>query len=219
MRGTVDNELHHSQCCQKPLLHHHLETETRKTVLDQTDGKTVWTFQTIQIKFSNNSNKNAQISHLSHQHLIYKHSESPPVHGPRVRRVCQNLWSQKLWSPTERTGPVPETHTWERDKNSSDKCSWLYQAQSKVEVERERKVREITFFTQSKVSDLHVTICVKQQVVQFKISGGKTQKYMQYVFKKSLDKARTCAYNCLHTHRYTILLSCKNWSPKTTQAA
>jgi len=67
-----------------------------------------------------------------------------------------------------------------------------------------------------KVGDFYVTLCVKQQVVQFKISGEETQKYMQNTVylkkKKDLDTARAC------THRYTILLSCKNWSPKTTQA-
>lgn len=58
-------------------------------------------------------------SHLADKHLIYKDAQAPPVHCSGVRGVRQNLWGQKLWSPTERARSVPKTHSYKHNM----KCS------------------------------------------------------------------------------------------------
>lgn len=91
-RGTVDNELHHSQCCQKPPLHHHLETETRKTVLDRTDAQTLRTFQMKMLKFLTSPTNISYISTPSpHQSTARVYDVSVRTSGARNSGVPQNV--------------------------------------------------------------------------------------------------------------------------------
>lgn len=111
-KGIVDIELHRLLCCQKPPPRHHLETATIKR-------------RCYKKRFKLNhhpSQRNLNVSHLSNQHLVYENSEPPPIHRPRVRRVRQNLWSQKLRGATERTGPISKSHAW-RPKNKTSVTS------------------------------------------------------------------------------------------------
>lgn len=41
-------------------------------------------------------------------------------------------------------------------------------------------VQTLTFFTEPKVCYLHKTLCVKQQVVQFKIPDNQNRNYAKY---------------------------------------
>ena len=52
------------------------------------------------------------MAHLPDQHLEDEDPQAPPVHGPRVRRLRQDLGRQELGRAAERTGAVPETHPW-----------------------------------------------------------------------------------------------------------
>lgn len=116
-------------------------------------------------------------SHLTNQHLIDKHAETPPVDSSGVWSVCQYLWSQKLRSPTECTGPVPVTHASGRGRRkteigfegkSEDCWLWTCWASSTLQLTKlstvrnpmSFNVRKLTFFTEPKVCYLHKTICI-----------------------------------------------------------
>lgn len=169
----------------------------------------VWTFQTFQKLKSLTSP--TSISYIStpspHQSTARVYDVSVRTSGARNSGVPQNVLVR---SPK----PIPE-----KDGNVWKMFLTSYQVQSlwpgtSTERYHERGAKVSTFFTQSKVGDLNVTLCVKQQVVQFKISREETQKiYTIYSIFKTIFR-----HSVLNTHRYTILLSCKNWSPKTTQA-
>lgn len=115
-KGTVGIELHRSLYCQKPPLHHHLETGTRKTILDQTDANTVWTFETFQKLKSLTSP--TSISYIStpspHQSTARVYDVSVRTSGARNSGVPQNVLVR---SPK----PIPEKET-----KMSDKYSWFH---------------------------------------------------------------------------------------------
>lgn len=70
----------------------------------------------------------------------------------------------------------------------------------------------ITFFTEPKVCYLYKTICVEQQVVQFKIP--QEEKRINNNNKPlGMEKNKNNK-----AYRYTILWSWRNCKPKTTQA-
>lgn len=214
-KGTVGIELHRSLCCQKPPLHHHLEMGTRKTVLDQTDANTVWTFQTFQKLKSLTSP--TSISYIStpspHQSTARVYDVSVRTSGARNSGVPQNVLVR---SPK----PIPEKdgNVWQMFLTSYQvRSMWPSTSTERLGWKRnhERGVKVSTFFTQSKVSDLHVTLCVKQQVVQFKISGEETQKiYTIYSFlKQSLDTVfwiLTGTQSCCHVKTGVLKLHKQN---------
>lgn len=50
------------------------------------------------------------VNNLSHKHLVDEDAHPPPVHCSGVVVVCQDLRSQKFWSPTESRRLVSVTH-------------------------------------------------------------------------------------------------------------
>lgn len=173
--GSEDSALHHSQCCRTPPLHRPRGTETSKHKGCLSQRNSIWNRQSHQMEqvifglfhlaatrdciLLPLGNLESNSSYLSHQHLIDEDTQPPPVYCSGVGGISQDFWGQKFWSSAKCAGPVPEAH-------SCKGLKWNYWKKIRKKLGKEKfKVYRrwwfFTFFTQSKVSDLHVSVCVQ----------------------------------------------------------
>ena len=84
-----------------------------------------------------------QSSHLANQHFENEDAKAPPVHGSRVRWICQHFGSQELRCPTEGARSVTETHPFfaETKIRHLDVAFRIEQQIVQLEVTREEKGR------------------------------------------------------------------------------